>query len=200
MAFVLSMHRCATQSAHQFLVSAGYNAIHNPSGRSKLDFQHEWVGRESDLDFIFDNLMQKVSGRFNAVSDNPMAALHEQALRAFPDGKFILVTREPQEWVNSVREHIKDRAFVPAEKIQYWRYLSGKPEKITDISDADLIRAYDDHIAQTRDHFAKAGKSDNLSIVDLDMSDEEIGQRLSAFLGTPPQPFPHIDTKKFKHS
>lgn len=196
MIFVLSLHRSGTQSTHIFLKNAGYNSIHNPSGRSKLDFQSEWLGHEDDLDYIFSNIIEHISPTFNAVSDNPMAALHEQAFSKFPNAKFILTIRDPQKWINSVRQHIGDRELVTAEKIQYWRYLNFKPSTLSEINDEALRDLYLKHQKITIDFFEHNHAHDNLCVIDLEKDNNINSVELSKFLGITTITFPNIDDKK----
>jgi hypothetical protein len=194
MTFVLSMHRSGTQSADLLLKNLGFKAIHNPSGMSKMDFQDEWLGHEEDLDFIFDNIMQHIHGQYNAISDNPMAALYEQAFKKYPDAKFILTLRDPDKWIASIREHIGDRELVPAEKVQYWKYLDSKPTKITQVSDEALKAAYLRHSKEIIDFFKSHNAQDQLCVVKLVMGNEEIGKIITTFLNCDYQPLPRIDS------
>jgi hypothetical protein len=195
MIFVLSFHRSGTQSTHEFLKNAGYKAIHNPSGRSKLDFQHEWLNRETDLEYIFQNIIQHISPNFNAVSDNPMAALYEQAFDQYSNAKFILGIRDADAWVKSVRRHIGQRELVPAEKVQYWKYLDSQPRYLCEISDQTLLDLYLHQQKEVEEFFAKKSALQQLCIINFDEDDVSIGAKLSEFLTVPFQAMPKIDKK-----
>jgi hypothetical protein len=196
MIFVLSLHRSGTQSVHSFLKQAGYNAIHNPSGRSEMDFQSEWVGHEQDLEYIFSNLINHSLPKYNAISDNPMAALYKQAYESFPEAKFILMVRDCDKWVASVRKHIGDRNFVPAEKVQYWKYLDFEPNKLDEIDDLALHTLYEKHHKETIDFFEKNRILNQLCVIDLEKSSGLNGVILSDFLHVSPHiPLPWIDNK-----
>lgn len=197
MIFVLSFHRSGTQSVHTFLRQAGYRAIHNPSGMSKMNFQSEWIGHERDLEYIFSSLLSHTIPEYDAISDNPMAALHVQAYKRFPDAKFILSIRDPKKWISSVRKHIGDRKLVPAEKVQYWRYLDFNPEKLTEIDDQTLHSIYKMHQKEALDFFTGNNAIDQLCVIDLDKDIEFNGCILSTFLHLPSTiQLPHIDEKK----
>lgn len=194
--FVLSMHRCGTQTIHNFLQKAGFRSGHNPSGKSSLDFQHLWKDRHTDLNFIFNTLIERSAPHFNAISDNPMAALYEQAFERFPKAKFILSSRNTSGWIKSVRNHIGDREMVPAEKIQYWKFSKKRPNRISDLSDTDLEHIFQSHQSFTQAFFACKGASSQLFKLDLNISGlSNQSRQLSHFLGIPPQSLDHIDIK-----
>jgi hypothetical protein len=195
MIFVLSLHRSGTQSVHAFLLQSGFKAIHNPSGRSGFDFQNEWIGKEENLNFIFSNLIEHIYPTYEAVSDNPMAALYEQAYNMFPNAKFILSIRSPEKWVSSVRRHIGDRELVTAEKIQYWKFLDFKPTYISEVTDNDLINVYMTHQKTIFEFFKEHGVIEKLCVLNIENDTFENGKILGDFLGTKPLPFPRIDTK-----
>ena len=197
MVFVISFHRSGTQSIHAFLKQAGYKSIHNPSGRSQMDFQSEWLGYERDLDYIFSNLISHTVPKYSAISDNPMAALYVQAFETFPESKFILTIRDPNKWIASVRKHIGNRKFVPAEKVQYWKYLEHTPERLSEIDDQTLYTLYRTHQEKVLDFFTKTDALDQLCVIDLEKSEEVNGNQLSTFLNvSPPIPMFWVDEKK----
>jgi hypothetical protein len=161
-----------------------------------MDFQHEWIGHENDLEYIFSNLIEHVSTRCNAISDNPMAALYAQAFAAFPQAKFILSIRGSDKWVASVRKHVGDRPFVPAEKVQYWKYLDFKPKGLYEIDDNTLHALYRRHQKETIDFFSKHNALHQLCIINLDDDENLNSAILSDFLQiSPPILFPWIDIK-----
>ena len=189
------MHRSGTQSINRFLDFSGYKPIHNPSGRSNFDFQHLWCDRYKDLDYIFNTIVEHCSYRYNAVSDNPMAALYEQAYIRYPSSKFILSTRDVNDWIKSVRKHIGSRDLVPAEIIQYWKFTKNKPKKINDLSDMDMKNIYLKHIDDIKNFFQANNILSQLCTINLDANNLVNGKELSCFLKVPLRPLPNIDHK-----
>ncbi len=194
--FVLSLHRTGTQSTQQFLVNAGINSLHNPTGRRNLSYyfnvRQNWTGRETDHQFIFNHMMKNIAGEYEAVIDD-IGVLYEEAFAQYPDAKFILVSRDSEAWANSVRKHINERDLVPSERVQYWRYLTEKPETIADISNERLVEMCSTHKAEVEAFFEARPEANFLS---ADLNDPALGQKISKFLGVEEKPMPFYDKRK----
>jgi hypothetical protein len=186
--FVVSLHRCATQSANRFLEQAGLKTYHWPSKVDELDYESHVIGRETNLDFIAE-LLRPVFDRFDAVSDVPVPVLYRQLDTMYRGARFVAIRRDPASWVEAVRRYCGDRLLDPYERTQYWRYLPDRPVSLAQVSDADLLAMYDQHYYALREHFF--GR-ENFGLFDLG-DDVRLGAELGAFLGTARRRFPRVD-------
>jgi glycosyltransferase involved in cell wall biosynthesis len=188
--FVVSLHRSATQSTGQFLQAAGMRICHWPARVDGVDYQSQVVGIETSRRKIV-RILGPVFEAFDAFDDVPLPVLYKELDAAYPDARFIAVYRDPFEWVRSVRRHCRGRKLDPYERVQYWRYLEGKPESLDDVSDDSLVAVYLRHHEELVNYFAGRG---NFMLANL--SDPDIGKKLSAFLKVAPHKFPQVDYKK----
>jgi hypothetical protein len=193
--FVLSLHRTGTTSTYQFL-SSFLSVIQNPIRHDgpdgeDIDLQSKIVGRETDLDFVAETL-RPVFDAYDAVCDIPTPVLYKQLLGWYPTAKFILLLRNPFDWLRSVRRHVGERAFVPYECVQYWRYLPWNPIGLSDVADdRQLLRMNTLHSAQIIEFFTEAAPA-NLGVFDL--GGEDTGAAIAAFLNVDSDaPFPNVE-------
>lgn len=187
--FVVSLHRCATQSVAVFLTQAGFSSCHFPSIVDGVDYESQVTGRETDLHSIT-GLLRPVFDSFEALSDLPLPVLYRQIDAAYPNSRFIAIRRDPHDWLRSVRRHCGSRPLSPYERVQYWRYLPERPTSLDEVADDRLLEMYDQHYRAVREYF---GERDDLLLLDLE--DVRIGSRLSTFLGTRVIEFPRVDYK-----
>ncbi|KAL3419133.1 hypothetical protein PVAG01_09355 [Phlyctema vagabunda] len=104
---VLGMPRTGTQSLAEALMELGYGPIYHMREVGKNQHQGPWIaalqskyegkgevfGREQ-----FDSIFQGFSG----VSDYPAAIFPEELIRAYPESKIILTTRDEELWEKSM--------------------------------------------------------------------------------------------------
>jgi glycosyltransferase involved in cell wall biosynthesis len=183
--FVISLHRSATQSTGQFLHEAGLRMCPWLSGVDGVDTQSQVIGIETDRQAIVDLLAPAIA-QFDAFKDVPLPAIFRELDAAYPGSRFIAIYRAPFEWARSAREHCGGRPFDPFERVQYWHYLDDKPASIDDVPDDRLIKMHLRHHQELIEYWR-----DNFLFANL--SDAELGQKLSAFLGVEPRPFPRLD-------
>jgi Sulfotransferase domain len=186
--FNVSLHRSGTQSVHDLLVRSGVSSVHWPGVINGVNYQELIAGHEMDTSYMA-ALLEPVIKLFTALSDVPIPALFETLDGAYPGSAFILTFRSPFDWVRSVRNHIGDRDFKAFERVQYWRYLAGKPMSLRTIEDAQLYSAY---LTHHRDVLTFFEKRHNLLFINL--QDREAGEKICAFLGFPPLRLRHIDS------
>src|SRR5262249_897541 len=132
--FNVSLHRSGTQSVHDLLVRSGISSIHWPGNVKGVDYQSKVAGHESDLAYVTATLAPVIN-MVTAVSDVPIGALYDHLENTYHDSAFILVFRNPFDWVRSVRQHIGVREFNGFERVQYWRYIPGQPSSLRTIED-----------------------------------------------------------------
>ncbi len=170
--FVLSLHRCGTRSTDRLLRDLGYSTVH--WGRMVVR-EKPFAGlTRADAFAAF----LPVLGRFDGFSDVPFNCFFEDLDRTFPDARFLLLTRDVEGWIRSVRDHIGDRGLSPFEALQYGLHGDIPSPYITDWTDAQLGGFHEAHIRAVRRHFAsRPGK---LLVRDLHA---DAGPAICAFLG-----------------
>lgn len=188
--FVISLHRCATQSTGLFIQNAGFREFHWPAVVDGVDYQSRIVGAEANPARIVE-ILRPALDAYDGFDDVPIPALYQELDAVYPDSKFIAVYRNPFDWVRSVRQHCGGRLLEPYERAQYWRYFPDHPPTLDVVTDAALVQMYLRHYQEIVSHFE--GR-DNLALVDL--SDSDIGQKLASFLKVPAARFPQYDYKK----
>ncbi len=82
--FGIGLQRTGTTSLHVALKILGYRTIHGPFA----------LYPDPAPDFMAD---------YDAFSDNPIPLLYQKLDSAYPGSKFILTTRHPDGWIESVR-------------------------------------------------------------------------------------------------
>lgn len=188
--FVVSLHRCATQSINLFLQNAGFRGGHYLDYVDGIDYETQTIGFESEPGQVAEILRPAVE-KFDALSDVPIPGIYKELDAGFPGAKFIAVYRNPFDWVRSVRHHCKGRPLTPYERVQYWRYLGDRPTYLDEVSDERLLAMYLRHNQELLHHFI--GRPDLLLV---DLTDSEIGNKIAAFLDVVPGEFPDIDYKR----
>jgi hypothetical protein len=187
-AVVLSLHRSATRSTIEHLINLGLPATHYVTQSSKKEFRRAIHDRATDLDHVFAFIEPLLAG-FEAVGDVPVPVLYRQFERRYPEARFILVRRDPAGWVKSVREHVGPRDFAVPEKVQYWEYFPDRPPGLRALSDAQLVRMYEEHTERVKAHFV--ARPEKLGV--FEVKDRDTPQRIAAFLGIESRrPFPHV--------
>ncbi len=175
--FVLSLHRTATRSVHSLLRTVGYNSLHWPTRDGKRDIRAEVTGHETDLEFVWQSLLPLL-GRYNAFSDVPFPVLFRQAARDFPEAKFLLLSRNPETWLNSVRSHVGSGNFKPFERIQYWQYFPECPKRLSQIPENGLLELQQRHIDAVK---STIDSDEKLLVTELERDD--VGESICEFLG-----------------
>ena len=115
---------------------------------------------------------------YDSVTDVPVPVLYRELYHRYPTAKFILLLRDPFDWVRSVRRHIGTRALLPCERVQYWQYLTWRPKTLSGVADKQLLRMNAQHTADVIDFFERTS-ADSLGVFELR---PESGQAIAAFL------------------
>ena len=174
--FPVSLHRTGTRSMSTVL-SQYCSVLQYPVKYGGVDLESQVVGREQDLDFVTDLLAPALES-YDSVTDVPVPVLYRQLFHRYPDAKFILLLRNPFDWVGSVRRHIRRRALFPCERVQYWHYLKWRPNKLSEVTDQQLLRMNAQHTADVIDFFQHTS-ADSLGVFELR---PESGQAIAEFL------------------
>jgi hypothetical protein len=176
---VLSLHRSGTSSATVLLERLGIRTIHWPGRHNGVKLPRKIVGHETDPEFVVDTILPLLR-LHDAAADVPIPVLYPQLQRHFPEAKWILLLRKPEDWVRSVRARIRERPLRPFERVQYWRYFPARPSRLADLSDAELVAMYERHTDEVSG-FARNLGHDKLGVFDL--YDEQCGSQVARFLG-----------------
>lgn len=185
--FVLSLHRSATQSVHRLLSDAGLTGIHWPTRVEGVDYEAKCAGHETDATFIVDCL-SPVLTTHDFVCDVPIPAVFEALYWRFPRAMFFAVYRNPFHWVESVRRHVSSRALDTFERALYWRYLTGAPNRLTELSDDDLIGVHLSHHAALARFFLG-----NPRFKLFNLESASLGEEICNFLRLQPRAIPRVD-------
>lgn len=177
--FVLSLHRSGTRSVTDLFEQLGLRTIHWPVRYNGVRLQPKVAGRETDLEFVTD-VIEPVINKHDAVTDVPVPVLYRQLDERYPNAKFLLLRRNPTDWIRSVRKHTRGRSFNIYERVQYWHYFPNRPAALTDLSDAQLAEMCHRHFAQVENYFSTRGAE---KFAAFDLEDPGAGANMAAFLG-----------------
>jgi hypothetical protein len=174
--FPVSLHRTGTRSMST-LLSQYCSVLQYPVKYGGVDLESQLAGREQDLSFITD-LISPALDSYDSVTDVPIPVLYRQLYHRYPAAKFILLLRDPFDWVRSVRRHLGRRMLWPCERVQYWHYLKWRPNQLSEVADKQLLRMHAQHTADVIDFFERTS-ADSLGVFELR---PESGQAIAAFL------------------
>jgi hypothetical protein len=176
--FVVSLHRTGTRAMCAFLRTF-LSVLQYPVRHKGIDLESKIRGREEDLEFIAETLGPALDA-YDSVTDIPIPVLYRQLFRRYPTAKFILLLRDPFDWVRSVRRHIGERTLWPYERVQYWHYLQQRPLKLSEVDDQQLLRMNAKHTTDIIEFFTQMAPH-NLGVFELGA--ENTGRVIAAFLG-----------------
>lgn len=177
--FVLSLHRTGTRSTTEFLAkNLGISSYHHPRKLDGVDYRGKLVGIERDLGSVA-TAMQPIFDRFDCLGDVPIPTLYSYLAERYPESRFVLVSRNPRDWIRSVRKKCENRPFSPYERVQYWHFFPDLPEKIDDISDEELEKMHLRHNDDVKAFFSKEQKR----LGEFSLDDPNLQARLENFLG-----------------
>lgn len=179
--FVISLHRTMTRSVDAYLSILGYKTIHYPKYIQGINIEEKFRGIEQQPEKIL-SLLTPVIESFEALSDIPFPTLYKQLAAQWINSKFILVLRNPADWVNSVRNHLKYRKLAPFDKIQYGPYLGFTIDSLKNVSDQKLEEMYNQHTCEVDRFFADTGTRQRLCLIKNVSESAEI---ISKFLNKP---------------
>jgi hypothetical protein len=165
--FCLSMQRSGTTSVGDWLEAHGFARAGSPTS-VRLGWTRLWLHGRFDEIFSCPEFLKA-----QVLEDDPWwcPGFHRELLQRFPDAKFILLTRDPDEWFESLCHHSGGRnpgwsdvhARIYAREPELARILSQKPD--TDPSAWGLLSitahashykaVYERHTADVQARFAE---------------------------------------------
>ncbi|MEW6076585.1 MAG: sulfotransferase [Thermodesulfobacteriota bacterium] len=186
--FVISLHRTMTRSVDAYLSILGYRTIHYPKYIRGVNIEENFRGIEHLQDSVL-SLLAPVIEEYDALSDIPFPVLYKRLAERWVNSRFILVHRDPPGWVKSVRNHLKDRALAPFDKIQYGPYLGFDVSRLKDVSDQQMEEMYLRHTREAERFFSETGEKNRLCVI---RDTKNAAAMISDFLGKPVFDMPWI--------
>jgi hypothetical protein len=139
-------------------------------------------------------VLEPVIDSHDAVADVPIPVLYRELFARYPDSKFLLLYRDPSDWIQSVRWKLRRGDFQPYVRTQYWTYFGRRPDRIDELTDAELAWMHAHHRTEVTAYFSRVAPQ-QLGVFDLHASDTS--QRIASFLGVESaRPFPHLNLRR----
>ena len=169
--FGIGFHKTATTSLKIALHTLGYN-VTGPNGVNDPDIRNN-----------INAMVEKISQKFDAFQDNPWPIVFKRMDEMHPGSKFILTTRNPDEWIRSQVRHFGIRTTPMREMI----YGVGCPAGNEDV----FVRRMLTHNSDVIDYFR--GRSKDLLVIDI--TREGNWEPICSFLDepVPTSAFPHAN-------
>ena len=188
--FVISLHRSLTRSTDALISMLGYKTMHFPKFFQGQNVMEKIRGRENSPNQIIE-VLRPIIDSHDSVSDVPTPTLYRHLAKEWPESLFILVNRDPEAWARSARALMRKRKLSPFNRVQYEHYFGRTVKRLNDISLLSLMGMHVKHDADVRRFFHKERQEpERLCVIDAD--EEQIGEKISRFLGHAERPLPHI--------
>lgn len=179
--FLISFHKLGTRSFNEFMQKHGFSTIHYPRNVNGRDFESEIEPFRDDPAMVV-RYLAPVIEEADSHSDVPWPGLFPELMKAYPDARFVLGIRDPEEWADSVAHHWSldyvGRNLGNYEYCQYRPYLGGRAKEPFTKSDRPiLIKALMAHNAEA----TRLIPADRLFTYNL--GEVGVGAHLGDFLG-----------------
>lgn len=157
---------------------------------SKLGYRVAGVFSVNDLDNPIQMLERALSlvPEFDAFADNPWGVYFRELDAAAPGSKFILTSRDPEKWYDSVCKHFGDSEALRRQ----WIYGAASPVGNKSVYVEKLIS----HQENVRAYFANRPED----FMEFDVAKGDGWTKLCSFLGKkiPAEPFPRLNTAEMR--
>lgn len=175
--FCIGFMKTGTTTLNRALSILGYRVSHNSWRWLNLIFRKDW------------NAIKARMNNWDAVEDNPIPLIYKELDKLFPQSKFILTTRDPDSWFNSVSYHIGDL------KSPMHEWLFGKGKALPKNDKLHTIHVFIKHRESVIEYFKN--RPNDLLIIDI--TKVENWDVICAFLGEkiPDTKFPHANQTQF---
>lgn len=179
--FSLSFHKSGTTSLHQFFLANGVRSLHYPKTVNGVNYAKAVAEVADDPEAVLARLLPVIDA-YDAHCDAPWGGLAPELVKAFPDARFVLLTRDPEQWWDSLARHWRlgsfGRYLSAFEYVQYRRYMPAERGRLYTRADKDhFIAAIRRQVAEVQ----KIVPPDRLLTVDL--ADPDKARKLAEFLG-----------------
>jgi len=178
--FCIGFQKTGTSSLSKALQALGFTV---GDAIGVLNQTVDWNAQDPRAEIVT-KVLSVVAG-VDAIQDSPCAFLYRELDAAHPGAKFILTTRDTEDWLASYRRYFPDHN----NPLRRWMYgvarLSGNEARYREV--------YEAQTAEIIKYFA--GRPDDLLVMDLGRGDGWL--KLVAFLGEGVlKPFPHANKHK----
>ena len=146
--FNVSLHRSATKSFHAFCNDVGGLKSLHWLGK-EWEFEYKGLSREQVAEKFINS-----ENDFDVRSDIPVPSIYDILHNEYPDSKFLLVLRDPGDWIKSIKNHIGNRPLNPLEALQYSFLCDKNISSLCQLSDKELLDIYQLHIYKIKKYFS----------------------------------------------
>lgn len=179
--FSLSLHKSGTTSLHQFFQANGLRSLHYPKKFGGVNYAHAIADVVDDPRMVVERLTPVIDA-YDAHCDAPWGGLAPELMNLFPSARFVLVTRDPEQWWESLAKHWRldlcGRYLSAFEYVQYRRYMKAERNRLYTRADKDMfISAIRQQVVHVKDVVPAC------RLVTVDLSDPDKARKLSDFLG-----------------
>ena len=186
--FCIGFNKTGTTSLSHYFRLCGLTSCHWPSVVDGTDYEARCVAVWNQPAKVLETL-KPVIADYEVHSDVPWSGLVAELAARYPDALFILSTREPAMWWNSLDAHwslaTRRHRLSPFERIQFQPYLTGLDRRFGREHRGELTGAFLAHEAFVTQTLPPQ------MLLKIDISDKNFAERLSGFAGTDPAiPFP----------
>jgi len=178
---ILSFQRNATQSTFEFLKENNFAGVHHLTS-----IHHSSNFRGWSLEEI-QEYAKSYEDDFVHFSDAPYFMMYEYFDKKYPKAKFILIERNPHDWLKSFRKLNSAVPLDPISRACHTKYVSEMVEisdtEMDKITDNALLDMYNTHNLEVKKYFEN---KKNLLVLDIDDPQKE--DRLIEFLDLESKP------------
>ena len=134
-----------------------------------LGLDHQGQALDLARDIARDDLTTVIAlaKRKEAFEDWPWIILYKELDAAFSDSRFILTTRQPEKWLRSYRNMLKNEGTTSVQLNEVRRILYGLP--FANVSEDQLLERYERHNHEVKEYFRE--RPDVLLVVDWEEND-----------------------------
>lgn len=140
--------------------------------------------RQLGLKCIKPHSVQELAVADGCAVDTIVSCRYQKLAEHYPDALFILTTRNQQDWLRSMKQHLEKYPEAPNSDYAEARKKLGYPQQY---DRAALLQVFKQHNEAVKQYFAGTNR-----LLVLDVSKPNSMDKLSKFLGIP-VPFPHLN-------
>ncbi|MEX2595908.1 MAG: sulfotransferase family protein [Salibacteraceae bacterium] len=177
--FCIGFMKTGTTTLNRALSILGYRVSHNSWRWLKYIFRNDWQSIKDKMN------------EWDAAEDNPIPLIYKELDQLFPGSKFILTTRDPEKWYDSVSYHIGNL------KTPMHEWLFGRGKGLPKQDKEHSIRIFNTHRERVIEYFKD--RPEDLLIIDV--TEIQNWNTICSFLDEeiPSTPFPHANKTNYKN-
>ncbi|WP_084399608.1 sulfotransferase family protein [Pseudotamlana agarivorans] len=172
--FIIGFHKTGTSSLGKALQILGYRVC----GSIKEAYDYDTA---LDVKSYILKKAKPLLSSYDAFQDTPWFLLYQELYKLYPEAKFILTKRHPEQWAKSVQNHFG------IQKIKYHDFIYGTNNSLKD--ESIYLNVYNAHNTNVQDFFSNKG---NFLVFDpITDGWEELANFLN--VKKPNQKFPYVN-------